>query len=225
MEDFEARRKKYFENIRNNPRVLNMMINGGKDDNERFKTLEVITAPTNELELELAEVLFTYTKDVISLFDIMINNQNYDEDFQNNEMIKLEIQMVNLLRNGGDVERITSKYDDPKMAARLMYDSLICPPFGNEVLYYVGIWTGFDISDEYDYIQLVSLLEQSSELIADYNSDMIIYGMEDIDEDRLKDIKEYTDEFHRLCEEGRVQSNDKPLERGLFPGNIKITFN
>ena len=50
----------------------------------------------------------------------------------------------------------------------------------------------------------------------------------DVDVDDEKQVKEYIDffyEFHRLCEEGRVQSNDKPLERGLFPGNIKITFN
>ena len=40
-----------------------------------------------------------------------------------------------------------------------------------------------------------------------------------------KEYIDFSDEFHRLCEEGRVQSNDKPLERRLFPGNIKITFN
>ena len=65
MEDFETRRKEYFKKLRTYPRVLDMMINGGKDDKERFKTLEVITAPTNEFELELAECLFDYTKDVV----------------------------------------------------------------------------------------------------------------------------------------------------------------
>jgi len=208
MEDFDTRRNKYFEKLREYPDVVKMMINGGKNDEDRFKTIEVITAPTNELELELAECLFSYTKDVIDLFGILVNNEFYDSDYHNNEMLKLEIKMVNLLKNGGDIEPIISKYDDPKNAARLMYDSIICPPFINEVMYYIGIWTGLDISDAFECIELVSLLEQSGELIKDFNSDKILYGMEDIDRDKLDEIKTYTSEFHRLCEEGRKDTKD-----------------
>ena len=208
MEDFETRRKEYFKKLRTYPRVLDMMINGGKDDKERFKTLEVITAPTNEFELELAECLFDYTKDVVELFGIMMKDEFYDRYYHNNEMLKLEINLVNLLKNGGDIETVTSKYEDPKMAARLMYDSIICPPFINEILYYVGIWTGFDISDGFECLQLVSLLEQSKDLIKEFNTDKMLYGMEDVDRDKLDEIKIYTSEFHKLCTEGRTNTKD-----------------
>ena len=209
MEEFNTRRKKYFENMRTYPRVVEMMIGGAKDDKDKFRTLEVITAPTNELELEIAELLFSHTRDVISLFDKLMSKEILPVPLENNEMVKFEIKMVNLMKNGGDIETITRKYDRPEEAAKLMYDSIALTPDEEEVLKYIGIWTGFDVYNEFDYIQLVSLLDQSSEILDDYNQDMIIAGIDDMTEERLSDIKKYTNEFHRLCEEGRTVENDK----------------
>ena len=73
-------------------------------------------------------------------------------------------------------------------------------------------------------LQFQLYLEKAKE-ITNSRKAMDINNVDVDDEKQVKEYIDFSDEFHRLCEEGRVQSNDKPLERRLFPGNIKITFN
>ena len=225
MDDFNERKEEYFKKLREDVDIISSLM----QSEGNIKTKQIILNPQTPQELEMAEATYKTISDLKNLlFDIM-NGDVKPLDVNNCFVVDYFARLIKALVdcNQDEVNRCYLELSDMgvKEAAKLVYEMMVVFASNpEEAIDYIINKSGFNDADELQMLQFQLYLEKAKE-ITNSRKAMDINNVDVDDEKQVKEYIDFSDEFHRLCEEGRVQSNDKPLERRLFPGNIKITFN
>lgn len=225
MDDFNERKEEYFKKLREDVDIISSLM----QSEGNIKTKQILLNPETPQELEMAEATYKTISDLKNLlFDIM-NGDVKPLDVNNCFVVDYFARLIKALVDGNqdEVNRCYLELSEMgvKEAAKLVYEMMVVFASNpEEVIDYIINKSGFNDADELQMLQFQLYLEKAKE-ITNSRKAMDINNVDVDDEKQVKEYIDFSDEFHRLCEEGRVQSNDKPLERGLFPGNIKITFN
>lgn len=216
MSTFEERKKEYLKEVEN-------LIKSGKTITPHDeKSAEIMFNPTNEKELDVAELLLQLLCDSFSL----VEGLNFDEikeiPNEENEGLNTYVKVMNSLKKGEKVSPII-KSISTKMFAKINYGLLVSSLVNSEEsTIYIANKTGFDLDNEEDSEEFNSLFTRSKIILEAAN--FINKSFEECSDADIKKAQEYSNEFHRLCVEGRVDyktETNKELSMKLTNDNEK----
>ena len=124
MENFNERKKAYFEKLRENKYILEAL--KAKEDNS-VETMAMIIDPQDETELAIADGMITFFGDTLNMF-----MQQYDRDYEEKDMSEVPIidyfvRTIAALRNGDKealeaIKQEISHTPSAESVADMLYD-------------------------------------------------------------------------------------------------------
>lgn len=217
MKTFEQKKEEYLEKLKEEPELIgNLVFNNNKTEMGQ-RTLELLFTPKNERELQVAEIIFSITKDMTDLLE----NISYDEvvvpPYDENEGLKTYIKMIRSLKETGSIESAElDEKPNPKKEARVMYDFIVAiMDDSDEAVDYIAKSTGFDLEDVVEGAQFKVYMDKC-QAIMDERNNYKNRDIEDLSDYELLYGKEYSLEFHELCKCGKKDYKKEEKHKKLF---------
>ena len=207
-EVFNKRKQNYFSKLRKNIWVLNKLIDDNKEniDENAKRTLEILLDPKNYDELNLAEALYSITFDMISLMNRLSDGTVKEIPFEENDGIKLFIDIINKLKNKCKTENVTMTIEP---TAKMIYGFLVGFAEDTEgTIMYVADKTGFDLEDDLQMQQFMLYLEKA-QAIFNSKSNKTNSVNEMPSKKDIEELTKFSNEFHKLCEDGKLKKGKK----------------
>ena len=165
MEDFNERKKEYFERLVENPRYIHSLLKNSEDST---RTLEIILDPKTENELSVAESLCTMFDDILYLM-----NNFYElkpNDLSSVEFVNLYSEMIIALKND-DKERVSELREIVKTRLKPEFIGKLMFQFFRESIYDVDalyecfcLKCGFDMTDSLSFSQFQLYFNKTNEV-------------------------------------------------------------
>jgi hypothetical protein len=194
-EDFETRKKEYLDRLRSNFELFEMIKFNEKKQGDALLAKEMVLNPKNEDELIFAVFTLDFT-DLAARSAIDDVKTILPKD---NIYLDLLANVMNSLKTGEDVEHMVE--ETKKNPAKYLYDYVV--GFINDIdstVEYLAEETGYNVYDEFELAQFQLYLEKANSII-NISEAGAQQGMPSTEKARI-----ICDEFHRLCEEGRLES-------------------
>lgn len=206
MEDFEERKAAYLNELREHTYILKDI---KVDDGNYEKVMGILINPKDETELAMANIIITFFVDASDLVDDICNYNVKQIPFSENIGISYYINIINELKSGKNVE--SSIKIDEKEAAKVLYSYLVAFVGDTEdTIEFIADRTGFDLEDEIQLRQLELYLNKAN---VAFNKKDSFGDIEATDPIEIGRAKIFCDEFHTLCEEGKLV---KSMTKNLF---------
>ena len=201
--DFESRRKEYLDCLRSNFELFEMMKINEKKQGDTLMVKRMLLDPKTEEELSFAVLTLDFT-------DLAVRAATGDVKTispKNNIYLNLLVDVMNSLKGNKDVEYMVA--ETKKNAAKCLYDYVI--GFVNDTdttISYLAKETGYDLYDDFELEQFQLYLEKANSII-NVSEPKVQQGIVSNEE-----LKNMSDEFHRLCEKGRLKN--KVRRKSIF---------
>lgn len=210
---FEERREEYFNNLRSNPLLLVKLFE--KEENKNSKIMEIMIRPKTEGELNLAESVWVLMSDFITLTEDAMNNRIKKVEPGDSVAVNTLIELVNSFKTNDDekVEEIKlwlSNISDPKEIAKIIYD-LMAGFMGDPSGTFDYITSKCDVNDndKLSLLQFQLYLGKANDVLNDKTNNTVDLSTIDINNlDKVTQVIQISEEFHRLCEEGKSINKD-----------------
>lgn len=226
MNDFKKRRLEYTKKLVENSEVLAKIEEdyGNSDLESDKRTYQILIAPCNFDELELAEALYMSINDVVTLCFKEDNYELKSYDPEDNLAASVIGKVIESLYNGEEIDVNTLVEPTPAFAARFMFDSIRGLCFEpEETLEYMAKKVGVDVEDDFEVNQFMQYFQRASELIS--TKVKPIFNPDDF-KAKTALVKEYADEFHKLCEATYEPERNVTYRRNFGTINrVKFKFN
>lgn len=204
MQDFITRKKEYLERLKDNPRLVESIMNK-KDTNSKDAMLAVFDPKTEE-ELEFAINITRMLADSISM--IFDYGEIEIKDYKEEPVYNLFKRAIIALKNNKDEELKTIKEElslvaSPEKLGELAYN-LIKVFVLNYTEAFENLYSdcGFDINDDISAIQFKVYFEQANNLINSMMPNIEFKNKLDFNNKEAMDyVRNYTNRFHELFEQ------------------------
>jgi len=212
MEDFIEKKKAYFEKLRNNREVLELLT--AKDSNA-VEAMSMMIDPQNETELELADGIFTFFSDTIKIFTESYKRDYKERDLSEVQVVDYFVRAIIALKNS-DKEALEaikveiSQTASPAMVAEMFYDLLSIMMFDAEAIGgYVCEKSGFATDDYLSVLQFQLYFKKANEFINSCMPNMQAQTVEDMkNPETAKYFKDFIDRFHSLYQRDYENQNN-----------------
>jgi len=224
MNDFKKRRLEYTKKLVENTDVLNKIEEDyGNSDKESDKRIyQILIAPCNLEELEIAENLYTVLDDIVTL---CIKEDNYDlksYDPEDNLAANVIIKVMESLYNGEEVDMSKVVDYTTGFAAKFMLDSIRGFCFDTEETFeYMAKKLGVDTEDDFETSQFIQYFEKATDIIA--NQTNPVFSVDNMTK-KAEMVKDFTSEFHKLCEDS-YEKERNVIYRKSYGTINRIKFN
>ena len=190
--DFESRKQEYLERLRNNFELFERMRFNESNESIFLLAREMILDPKNEEELLFAIFALDFA-------DLSVRAATGDVkpiSIKDNIYVNLLVDVISSLKNGEDVKQMI---EEAKMnPAKCLYDYVVgLVDDTDATIDYLAEKTNYDIYDEFEFAQFLLYLDKANSLI-----NISDFGPKT----SYEDIRFMREEFHRLCEEGRLEN-------------------
>ena len=212
MENFNERKRAYFERLRDNKYILEAL--KAKEDNS-VETLAMIIDPQDETELEIANGMITFFGDTLNM--IM---EQYERDYEEKEMSEIPIidyfiRTITALRNGDKealeaIKQEISKTPSAESIADMFYDLMSIMMYDAEAMsVYVFEKSGFDYDDDLSELQFQLYFKKANEFINSCMPSMQTQKAEDLkNPETVMFFKKFVDRFHSLYQRDYDNKNN-----------------
>ena len=198
---FEIRRDEYLQKLRENPQLVESIVN---NPNNSRKVLNIFLMPKSDIELIIANSLFTFFEDIINLIKHSYEN-DIKVDYDNNIYIELIVSIITALKNGNVelAKEISNKFNNernPVILAKLIYDFFSifsCDP--DRAIDIIREKSGF-VTEECDNREFKLYLYQSKAL-TNGAPQLKLDEVENLENNELVKISlDIIEQFHIICE-------------------------
>ena len=210
MENFNERLEHYYNKLRENPDLVNNIIKNSKDQ----QSLNILLGPRTDRELLLAESTFRLMEDMLSLTEKAYFGEVKYIDVKNSRIANIYINIINALKSNNllEVERMKKHLIedfDVKETASLIYELLVI--FSQDADDFISVIMercGFDDNDDLSDFKFY-LSEANKITNADNRVDLD--RLEPNDDKKFHAVLDFSNEFHKLYEEGLVKNPELGL--------------
>ncbi len=210
MKSYEERKKEYLEKTQSNDDLATKIFDYYSKDEKGKERIALIFTPRNERELDIAEIMYSLLDDTFTLREDVENDRIKLIPLEENEGFKVYVNVIKSLYNG---DRETA----------LKYCDIISDRKNPKILYEVGASGANDSSDIFDYIcneleidkdnvasmiRLFIYINESTKIMEEKTKNINDKKPEDYTEEEVQQYREYADEFHKLCVEGKKEKEE-----------------
>ena len=211
MEDFNEKKKAYFEKLRNNEDILSAMM--AKEENS-VETMSLIIDPQDETELVIADGIITFFGDTIKIFTEYCSRDFEEPDYSSILIMKFFVRVINALRSGNkeELEAIRAEISNaptPETVAEMMYELLHCMSTDPESMgEYIFEECGFE-DDQLSILQFQLYFKKANEFINSCMPSVQSQNMEDLKNPKnISDFQRFVDKFHSLYQRDYENENN-----------------
>lgn len=217
MNNFEEKKVEFFKKLKSEPDVLKSIIESNNKTENGQKTNEIILTPKNERELEIGEICYTMSKDLIKLIDDVTYGEIKSIPLDENIGLKTLISLINAVKNDEKDFKLVDEIT-PQYLAKILYGITVgMIDDMEEAINYIASESGFDLNDEIEAAQFKIYINQFKKFSDSLN--VTNKNFENCTDKDISDAKEFVEEFHKLCVEGKKdlenESNSEKLARLL----------
>ena len=195
--DFEDRKREYFKMLEEGD--ISILVDVVNSDNDDMK--EIMLFPKNDRELMVAKATFGIMSDSKKLFSDLLEGNVKSIDMESSYVAHIFIKMIKALVSN-DKEELNKCYTtiDLKKSALLLYEAiLIFTSSPDDAIKYIASKCGFDTNNEIDLLKFLVYLKTVKEM-----TNKNVNNAKDFNKKELNEYVDFANEFHRLCEDGRV---------------------
>ena len=199
MKSFEERKEEYLIKVRNNVEFL-------EDISEKNpEMLEMLIMPNTEKELELCNSIFDFFSDFASILEDMAYNNMKETDIENNDFIKIYVELINALKANDNsiIEEFKNKFNkdmsNPTFAANYLYNLIILfTGYPEEAMEVIANKVGLDIDNEVDLLKLKVYLNKFRKFNDNVSNSTQVESLDPNNEEQIKFFNELVKEFHKI---------------------------
>ena len=201
MELFEARKKEYLDELRSKIYLLDRI--NFKDNPElEQKGMELLLDPKTDKDLQAASIVFKLLYDTADLEDRSYNGNVKEIPLTENIGVNLLVEIINALKKDENTAPIFEK--TRKNAAKALYGISVAYMNGlADTIEYIAQKCGYNIYDRLDLMQLKLYLDKAINLAK--AEDPTTSHINILQVEKLDDLYNFYNEFHQLCEEGKLE--------------------
>ena len=196
--DFESSKKEYINRLRDNFELFERIKFNESKQGDALITKEIVLDPKNEEELLFAIFILDFA-------DLSVRAATSDVKTilpEDNVYLNLLIDVMNSLKNSKDVKHMVEEAKNN--TAKYLYDYIV--GFIDDIdatIDYLAKETGYNLYDDFESAQFQLYLEKANGII---NISETGAQKENISNEEFKIM---CNEFHRLCEEGRLKNIER----------------
>jgi len=207
METFEDRKRNYLNGLNEHIDILVSLVN-----KEHNKMTEIILDPKNDGELMVANATIQMIIDMKELVENIEDGMVKPIDMKSSYVVNLFIRIIKALmsRNQEEVNNCYLELKDTniKDAAKLIYEMMVVFVVDpDKTIEYIANESGFNIDNEVDAARFQLYLQKANE-ITNKKKAIDTENIDANDEMQINEYVAFTNELHKLCEEGKINPKD-----------------
>ena len=216
MSDFNERRYEYLRTIRNNPKVVEKMLEAGNESDADVESVQALIFPEDEKDLVFAESTYQITQDLMELAGRCVVGALREIPIEENHAVKMLIRAIKSIQENEDTIEFPEEYETPEYAAKVLFDfTVLISGDPHETMEYIGNKTGFDLEDENDFAAFKIYMDRASDAVKSLRPDKPKKNFEDCTVEDLESTKRFSNAFHTYFEENKKEPQIEDMGRVL----------
>jgi len=209
MEDFIARKKEYYKSIE----LINGEVFKKFIERANIKIKEVLLDPKDINELVFAESYLQMIKDCQDLVINTCTDNVKPIDLDNSVLVNYFVNLISSISSGNqeDIDRCEEelKHMNAENSAHMLYEIIVLLT-NSDMSYakHIASKSGFNMNNLLDALRFELYLQKASNII---NSKDIM-NVDTSSRESVEEFKRFIDEFHKLCEENKLDKDTLKLE-------------